>query len=73
MDNSGLIRQIRSHVAFGQKDAHTEPLLELARKAVKEQTAPPEQQVQLIAFIKELETLLGQFARHAPGSSATLF
>lgn len=71
MDNSSFIQQIRSHVALGQKNAYTEALLGLARNAVTEQTAPPEQQAQLVELTKELETLLGQVTPHVMGSSVT--
>ena len=70
MDNSSLILNILSHVASGQKNAYTEPLLELAREAAKEPTARSEQQAQLVVLIKELETLLGQVTPHFLGSSA---
>lgn len=72
MDNSNFIRDIRNHVSAGQKDAYTDQLLESARKAVAQQTAPPEQQAQLVELIKQLEALLSQVPLHALGSSATL-
>lgn len=73
MDNSNLIRELRNHVLLGQRDAYTEPLLNLAYRLVIERNTSLEQQAQLTELIKELATLPSHRLRAFPGSTCTLF
>lgn len=71
MDNSSFIQQLRDHISSGRRNAYTEPFLDLARKAIAEKTAHPEQQAELAALITQLETLPRVEVPSFLGASAT--
>lgn len=74
MDNSSLIREISNHLQNGIKNAYTQPLLDIARKAIAEDTSNQEQQHELISLAKKLEELLNAPPAMGPlGSSARPF
>jgi hypothetical protein len=74
MDNSDLIQKIRDHLRSGSKDAYTEPLLAIGRKAIAEHSASQGQQAELVLLVKELEKLHNLPPEMLPpGSSATSF
>ena len=72
MDNSSLIQKIRDNLYSGHKDAYTEPLLVIGRKAIAEHSTSQDQQAELVMLIGELEKLLDLPPEMGfPGSSAT--
>ena len=72
MDNSSLIQQLRSYIRSGSRDAYTEPLLAIGRKAITEHSTNKEQQAELVALVQELEDLLHLPPElKFPGSSST--
>ncbi|STQ91663.1 hypothetical protein [Iodobacter fluviatilis] len=71
MDYSSLIQTVQSHISAGLLDGHTEGLIISTGNAIKEQTAPPEQQDQLRELLTKLQKLVPASKPHFPGSTAT--